>query len=79
MPYFIYRIDQKPDRLIKKLTLNSKAGSYKDAKRVVKGLRESIPEESGQIWKIVFAESELQAEELLHQKREKPVLMEWEK
>ena len=79
MPYFIYRIDQKPDQLIKKLTLNSKANSYKDAKHEVKLLRESIPEESGQIWKIVFAESELHAEELLHQKREKPVLMEWEK
>ncbi len=79
MPYFIYRIDQKPGQLVKKLNLNSKADSYKDAKREVKRLRETIPEEPDKIWKIVFAESELQAEELLHQKREKPVLMEWEK
>lgn len=79
MPYFIYRIEHNPNQLIKKLTLNSKANSYKDAKREVKQLRESNPEESGQFWKIVFAESELEAEDLLHQKREKPVLMEWEK
>jgi hypothetical protein len=30
-------------------------------------------------WKMLFAESELQAEELLQEKREAPVLMEWEK
>lgn len=79
MPYYIYRIEQKPGQLVKKLTFNAKVDSYKQAKNDVKVLRGSIPEESGQVWKIVFAESELQAEELLHQKRDKPVLMEWEK
>lgn len=79
MPYFIYRIEQKPGQLVKKLTLNSRADSYKAAKSEVRTLRESIPDESEKFWKIVFAESELEAEELLHQKREKPVLMEWEK
>lgn len=79
MPYFIYRIEQKPGQLVKKLTFNSRADSYKTAKSEVRTLRESIPDESEKFWKIVFAESELEAEELLHQKREKPVLMEWEK
>lgn len=79
MPYFIYRIEQKPGHLIKKLTFKAKTNRYKEAKHEVKRLRESQPDGPEKFWKIVFAESELQAEELLHQKREKPVLMEWEK
>ncbi|MCP4430276.1 MAG: hypothetical protein GY806_04795 [Gammaproteobacteria bacterium] len=79
MPYFIYRIEQQSGQLVKKLTFNNSVDNYKQAKNDVNALRESIPEESGRFWKIVFAESQLQAEELLQEKRDKPVLMEWEK
>lgn len=79
MPYFIYRIEQNTGQMVKKLTLNSKTDSYKQAKSAVTELRRTTTDNTEEFWKVVFADSELHAEELLQEKRDEPVLMEWEK
>ena len=79
MPYFIFQINQTPGSLVKKLTLISKFEHYRQAKTNIHGLRANSSPDDKQEWKMLFADSELQAEELLQEKREAPVLMEWEK
>ena len=79
MPYFIFQIDQTPGSLVKKLTLINKFDHYRQAKTHIHDLRAGASPDDKHEWKMLFAESELQAEELLQEKREAPVLMEWEK
>jgi hypothetical protein len=79
MPYFIFQTKQTPGSPVKKLTLTNKFDNYRQAKANIKNLRDKATPEETQDWKMIFAESELQAEELLQEKREAPVLMEWEK
>ena len=79
MPYFIFQVNQTPGTLVKKLTLVDKHDHYRQAKANIKGLRARASPDDPPEWKMLFAESELQAEELLQEKREAPVLMEWEK
>ena len=79
MPYFIFQINQTPGSLIKKLTLVNKFEHYRQAKTNIHDLRTKASPDDQQVWKMLFADSELQAEELLQEKREAPVLMEWEK
>ena len=77
--YFIYKVSQGPSDLIKSLDKLARHNSYKEAKLQVKQLRqEQASAETGQ-YKIIFAENELQAEEMLHEKREAPIVQEWEK
>ena len=64
---------------MKKLTLVNKFDHYRQAKAEIKNLRAKASPDDQHEWKMLFAESELQAEELLQEKREVPVLMEWEK
>lgn len=79
MPYYIYQIEQSAGAVVKKLQLVNSFDNYKQAKSEIRRLRVSQQQlEDGQ-WQMIFAESELQAEELLQEKREAPVLMEWEK
>lgn len=79
MAYFIYQIQEIPGQLVRKLTFDSKFDDYREAKQKIRSLRDSDTDDSEQYWKIVFADSQLHAEELLQEKREQPVLMEWEK
>lgn len=79
MPYYIYQIEQSAGAVIKRLQLTYKCDDYRQAKVEIRKLRDKQPQQDKQQWKMVFAESELQAEELLQEKREAPVLMEWEK
>lgn len=79
MPYYIYRSDLSAGALVKNLTLVGNYEQYKEAKSEIRKLRADIQHAETPEWKMVFAESELQAEELLQEKREAPVLMEWEK
>jgi len=76
VPYFIYRIEQSQGAVVKKLQLVNRFTVYKQAKSNIRQLREQGQDRQ---WQMVFAESELQAEQLLQEKREKPILMEWEK
>jgi len=79
MPYFIFQVNPTPGSVVKKLALINKFDSYRQAKSSIHELRDTVKPQGEQEWKMVFAESELQAEELLQEKREAPVLMEWEK
>lgn len=79
MPYYIYRIDQAAGSMVKNLHLLNQYDAFQQAKSEVRNMREAMSEEDRFELKVIFAESELQAEELLQEKRETPVLMEWEK
>ena len=78
MPYYIFDVEQSSNAIIRKLTLLATYEGYPEAKVEIKKLRASQVSEN-RAFKMIFAESELQAEELLQEKREAPVLMEWEK
>jgi hypothetical protein len=67
MPYYIYRIVERPLRMLEKLEQHE---VYKDASARAKELRkEEVWGANGQI-KLIHAENELQAEDLLNQVRE---------
>lgn len=72
MPYFIYRIDARPIRLLEKLEQHE---AYRDASVRVKQLRAELEAGATAVIKMIHAESELQAEDLLNEVREAaPVL-----
>ncbi len=79
MPYFIYQISHSAGAVVRNLTKVASYEGYRDAKFEIRNLRASASKAEGPELKMVFAESELLAEELLQEKREAPVLMEWEK
>ncbi len=76
--YFIYKIIEGPTQMVKTLEKIDRFDSYKEAKAQVKSLRLE-PNPDGGLFKIIFAENELAAEEMLQEKREKPIVQEWEK
>jgi len=78
MPYYIFQIEQTSTAIVRKMALSSTFEQYRDAKLEIRKLRAAQVSET-QEFKMIFAESELQAEELLQEKREAPILMEWEK
>lgn len=77
--YFIYRIPDSDNTLVKHLEKIDRFDSYREAKQKIKQLRNEQPPGSGVTFKIMFAENELQAEEQLQEKREAPIVQEWEK
>jgi hypothetical protein len=79
MPYYIYKITPGATPLVKELERLTEFGAFKDATRQAKAMRaEAGPDADYQI-KVIFAESELEAEEKLLEHREAPILKEWEK
>ena len=78
MAYYVFKITQ-PTPIMKNLEYQESFEAYKDARRFTRGLRAEIPPGSGIDVRMVHAANQLQAEEMLMEKREKPVLMEWEK
>ncbi|MDQ1363177.1 MAG: hypothetical protein QG652_1038 [Pseudomonadota bacterium] len=79
MPYFVYRIENAEMAMLKQLQLIRTFGSFKDAKTFARDQRIAQKPDDKAIIKVMFADNELQAEELLMEKREKPILMEHEK
>lgn len=79
MPYYVYQIKQVAGSMVKNLKLLEQFDKFQPAKSEVRKMRGTKSDEDQFELKIIFAESELQAEELLQEKRETPVLMEWEK
>ncbi len=67
MHYFIYQITERPIRQLEKLEQHEKYGV---ASARVKQLRAELPEGSNKIVRLIHAESELHAEDLLNQVRE---------
>jgi hypothetical protein len=78
MPYYVFKITQ-PNPMIKNLDMQQACEVYKDARELARDLRAKQEPGDKAIVKIVFAASLLEAEENLHETREKPILMEWEK
>ncbi|WJW76105.1 hypothetical protein QVG61_03155 [Thiohalobacter sp. IOR34] len=79
MPYYVFHITGDPTGLVKNLDFQQSFESYKEARNFARGQRAELGRDTEIIVKVVFAASRLAAEELLMEKREKPILMEWEK
>lgn len=67
MPYFIYHVNDFPIRQLKKLEQHD---AYKEASIRVKQLRVELSDGSPLMIRMIHADSELQAEDLLNQIRE---------
>jgi hypothetical protein len=68
MPYYVYRVTQLgPVKQLEKVT---QFDVFKDASTEAKRLRKLPELPAGALVKVMFAENELQAEELLNQVRE---------
>ena len=79
MPYYLYKISTPDDLgLVKHLDLLHVFDGFKAARTEAKKLRAEQPLQDA-VYKVMFAESQLAAEEALLEKREKPVLMEHER
>ncbi len=79
MAYYVYKISPGPTKLVSTLEKLAQYDSFKEAKKYARGLRAELSEEDAAHIKVMFAESELEAEEQLMEKREAPILREWEK
>lgn len=78
MPYFVYKITEGPTDLVKNLDKLADFDSFKEAKNHARELRTQADNTESNI-KVIFADNELHAEELLMEKRDQPILREWEK
>jgi len=79
MPYYIYKITSGPTNLLKTLEKLEHHESYKAARNSARSMRSAKTEDENYLIKMMFADSELEAEEKLMEKREEPILREWEK
>ena len=67
MPYFVYKIFEKPIRHLEKVEQHD---AFRDASNRAKQLRGEQHGDQGYTIKVIFAETELHAEDLLNQIRE---------
>jgi hypothetical protein len=79
MPYYVYKILPSVGNLLKNLELLETHDNYKDAKTSVKQKRIEQDAEDKATLKVMFAETELEAEEKLMEHREEQIVREWEK
>jgi hypothetical protein len=70
MPYFIYQIETLPGGAMKRLDKLAAFASFKEASAAAKKFRAAPDLPPGCTVKVMFAENELQAEDLLSQPRE---------
>jgi hypothetical protein len=67
MPYFVYKIFEKPIRHLEKLEQHD---AFREASNRAKQMRGELPSDANYTIKVIFAETELHAEDLLNQVRE---------
>jgi len=67
MPYYVYKIFETPIRRVEKLEQHE---IFREASSRAKQLRSELGGDAPCIIKVIFAESELHAEDLLNQIRE---------
>jgi len=67
MPYFVYKLTDFP---LRQLELQQQFGAFKDASAHAKVLRNQLAADDKSVIKVIFAETELHAEDLLSQVRE---------
>jgi hypothetical protein len=78
MPYYIYKIIPGETATAKALEFTAEHDSYREAKNEVKALRTGQQKNTDLVYKIIFAGNQPEAEQLLLEHREKPILKEWE-
>lgn len=78
MPYYVFRITQTTP-VLKTLEHQGTHEAYQEARKQVRSLRVAALPSDKASYKLIFAANQLEAEERLHEQREQPVLMEWEK
>lgn len=79
MPYYVYKMESAELAMLKQLELIGEYEKFKDAKNFARTTRaEQTAEDNAEI-KVMFADNQLAAEEMLMEKREKPIVMEHEK
>jgi len=78
MAYYVFKITQ-PTPIVKNLDFLTSFEAFKEAKVYARAQRAELPAGTDVEIKMVHAVNQLQAEEILLETREKPVLMEWEK
>ncbi|MCW8900100.1 MAG: hypothetical protein OQK75_03620 [Gammaproteobacteria bacterium] len=78
MPYFVYKIAPGISKIVKNIEPLDNFEKFKDAKNFAKEKRQQDAE-SGNIYKVIFADNIIDAEEKLQEQREETILREWEK
>jgi len=78
MPYYIFKVTQ-PTPIVKNLAFEKEFENFKEAKAYTRELRAELPLNGAITVKMIHAANHLQAEELLMEKRDDTVVMEWEK
>ena len=79
MPYYIYIVTSIDTTTKKSVEPVSEFENFKQAKTEVRRLRAEQPLQDNQSYKVMFAESNAEAEQRLIEYREEPVAKEWEK
>ncbi|HSH28534.1 MAG TPA: hypothetical protein VK971_01405 [Thiohalobacter sp.] len=79
MPYYIYDITQDPTGIARNLEYQAEFDSFQEAKKFARNRRAELGRDTDTMVKVMFAPNQLEAEERLLEKREKPIVMEWEK
>lgn len=77
--YFVYKISPTVAKLVKPMELLEEFESYKEARNFAREQRQNPENDTQDVFKVIFAENPLDAEEKLGELREQPILKEWEK
>lgn len=78
MPYYVFKVKQTTP-LIKNLDFQGVEENYRKARVIARDIRKALPLDSGITVKMIHAVNQLAAEEILMEKREESIVMEWEK
>jgi len=84
MPYYVYKVESAELAMLKQLELLKTFEKFKEAKNFARDIRAEKDQEKqagsdvAEI-KVMFADNQLAAEEMLMEKRDKPIVMEHEK
>jgi len=79
MPYYVYKIESAEMAMLKQLELINTFEKFKPAKLFARDARSAQAESDVAEIKVMFAENQLAAEEMLMEKRDQPIVMEHEK
>ena len=79
MPYYVFKILPSVSNIVKNMEQVAEFENFKQAKNFAYDKRAELAEGDETTYKIIHAKNPLQAEELLSEKREQPILREWEK
>lgn len=79
MPYFVYKIAPAISKIVKNLEPLEEFEKFKDAKNFATEKRMQENSNDGNIYKVIFADNSIEAEEKLQEQREETITREWEK